>query len=1430
MNPPHRSSSVHRSAVPGYRKWYFGAGGSPGRRGMEAAPEPDPLPFEEIHEHAEITVGPPSTSADGYSAHGTFTIPEGAEGKKLYGTCSLFLGVDDWGILEVKDSGGNVVAQVDLKENPQTAGEQGGHKYHTGTGGAQLPSGTYSWEVSQTNIDYNPASGNTSICNYSIDVVPTEPGGRKEPEPCPCEGDTCDNSGGTPPSPSLARSGPEAGMESGALGNYSSAGCSVTAESGRRITRYTYACSGEADFSNEPATETADLLPLEGHVKTLTSTTWKYTTANHIKRTERRVTGLGVAGTRLTAEEQWLAGAANIHARGRTRFSRDLDGVQTWHDYAATTEHGALYTETVETRINGEAVPGQSTRAVTWITAEGQRVREENYLLLSTGQWALTGSAVYEFDTQNRWVKRTAGNGRLTERELMCDGGLLWETAENGIRTDYAYDTARQLVEVTRSAVMDGETVITPETITTYARDAAGRVLSTRQDTGAMTTQESTEYDLLGRMTSSTDVLGRVTTYAYSQDGLTVTQTVPSGATFITRSAPDGTVMEESGTGQRHVIYAIDLVNDGVRTFTKAVSGETETELQRSIVNGAGETLRTGVPNTVGGVIYTRRTYNAKGQLVKEQADAGNAATAMAPTLWEYDAFGNRTKETWKLADPATVSNSRITTWSYGAEQAEDGVYQVVTATRNNGRGPTCDETQKTLVSSLSSTLESKTVFIGPRGNISTQWSEYGTGALRTQKSSIPTSNVTATATVIDDFTTTQTDHAGITSTQTRAYAETGIIYTNTDGRGNTTTTRTDIAGRTVSVTDAAGNTASTAYDPWFDQPSAVTNALGNTACYGYDLRGRKTAEWGTAIQPLLFGYDEADRMTSLTTFREDAGDITTDPTGRTDGDVTTWSYDDATGLLIRKTWADGTHEDTTYNALNLRSTLTDARGVVTTWGYNLKKGVNNSVSYSDSTPGIQYAYNHLNQLTQVTDASGTRVLTYTPCNEPDTDAITIEGVSCQLQEHYDTYGRSSGYTLKQGTGVLQEVSQGYEADGRLASAGIRHGGTEQRFAYGYLAGSSLLSSLAMPDGIVRELSYEQRRDLLSGIDCRLGETVLVSRTQRCDALERPVTRTQRRGTEPAHSDSFSYNGRNELTGAALGAAPYGYSYDNIGNRKTAQEPAQELAYAANGLNQYTGIEESGEAPFVPTYDASGNQTLIKTSTGVWTVVYNAANRAVSFTSRDGATVVECGYDYLGRRYMKKVTQNGTVASHERYLYRGYLQIAALDMLDNRNVLRTLLWDPLEPVATRPLALVQDASLYCYGVDFNKNVSEVFDREGAVAAIYDYSPYGTATRTGRLVQPVQWSAEMHDDDLALVYYNYRYYNPRDGRWINRDPIAEQGGWNLYGFVRNSPYIFNDLNGNDRYISQILPDQLSDMTFTLHIGVAVDLWEKNKDGK
>ncbi|MFN4874207.1 MAG: tyrosine-type recombinase/integrase [Akkermansiaceae bacterium] len=37
---------------------------------------------------------------------------------------------------------------------------------------------------------------------------------------------------------------------------------------------------------------------------------------------------------------------------------------------------------------------------------------------------------------------------------------------------------------------------------------------------------------------------------------------------------------------------------------------------------------------------------------------------------------------------------------------------------------------------------------------------------------------------------------------------------------------------------------------------------------------------------------------------------------------------------------------------------------------------------------------------------------------------------------------------------------------------------------------------------------------------------------------------------------------------------------------------------------------------------------------------------------------------------------------------------------------------------------------------------------------------------------------------VVMYYGYRFYDPETGRWPSRDPIAEDGGINLYGFVAN----------------------------------------------
>ena len=116
--------------------------------------------------------------------------------------------------------------------------------------------------------------------------------------------------------------------------------------------------------------------------------------------------------------------------------------------------------------------------------------------------------------------------------------------------------------------------------------------------------------------------------------------------------------------------------------------------------------------------------------------------------------------------------------------------------------------------------------------------------------------------------------------------------------------------------------------------------------------------------------------------------------------------------------------------------------------------------------------------------------------------------------------------------------------------------------------------------------SYEAQRDLLTGQVYKRGGTGVAERLYTYNALGIPTTRrTARQGT--VRHDAFGYNERSELTSAALGSAPYTYAYDNIGNRKTAQEDAEAVTYAANDLNQYTDIT-TGEESFIPEYDLDG--------------------------------------------------------------------------------------------------------------------------------------------------------------------------------------------------------------------------------------------------
>jgi RHS repeat-associated protein len=275
-------------------------------------------------------------------------------------------------------------------------------------------------------------------------------------------------------------------------------------------------------------------------------------------------------------------------------------------------------------------------------------------------------------------------------------------------------------------------------------------------------------------------------------------------------------------------------------------------------------------------------------------------------------------------------------------------------------------------------------------------------------------------------------------------------------------------------------------------------------------------------------------------------------------------------------------------------------------------------------------------------------------------------------------------------------------------------------------------------------------------------------------------------------SEKLPKNAKNMVTDPTAPAILLGFAgsdpefSDDIGNREATTEFGTNHTYTANSLNQYAMVgrvvSNAPQEEFIPQFDDDGNQTLIKTTTGIWQVQYNGENRPILWSQ--GTNMISMSYDRQDRR----VTKN-----NQRFVYDGYLQIA-----DNNG--NAYVWDPTEKVATRPLAWLVLRSLGeggYYTHDGNKNVSEVVETNGSVAAHYDYAPFGAVraqTRTVAVANRFRFSSEYADDVLGLVYYNCRYYDPSIGRWLTRDAYEDV---EVYLYCVNDPLCCFDHIGNKK---------------------------------
>jgi len=101
------------------------------------------------------------------------------------------------------------------------------------------------------------------------------------------------------------------------------------------------------------------------------------------------------------------------------------------------------------------------------------------------------------------------------------------------------------------------------------------------------------------------------------------------------------------------------------------------------------------------------------------------------------------------------------------------------------------------------------------------------------------------------------------------------------------------------------------------------------------------------------------------------------------------------------------------------------------------------------------------------------------------------------------------------------------------------------------------------------------------------------------------------------------------------------------------------------------------------------------------------------------------------------------------------------------------------------------------------NGTAVVNTSGTVLERYAYSAFGirrimAADFSPRSTSSYDWGfgfqGQFRDAETGWYNYGYRFYVPLLGRWINRDPIGEDGGVNLYSFSKNSPRSSIDILG------------------------------------
>jgi len=429
------------------------------------------------------------------------------------------------------------------------------------------------------------------------------------------------------------------------------------------------------------------------------------------------------------------------------------------------------------------------------------------------------------------------------------------------------------------------------------------------------------------------------------------------------------------------------------------------------------------------------------------------------------------------------------------------------------------------------------------------------------------------------------------------------------------------------------------------------------------------------------------------------------------------------------------------------------------------------------------------------------------------------------LSYSYDSLNRVQSLSIGRDATSSDTESFGYDTLGRLSSVSASAGafGNVGTFGYSYVGNTSLLSQMTRPNGTKTVLSYENAGTAnashrLTGVQDvnATGDNIASfgygydGTTTANGFVDNRTSQTRSYGSEGAQTISYGYNPTSMLQGegAAAGGASTpalskNYVFDAMGNRTGATDAVAQTQTTStyNALNQLTGQSSystatgaavgTGSSAFG--YDGDGNMNSVtaKDASGVVTgqtsYAYDDASRLIGITTPSGKW--QFVYDGMSRLRISRSWNwvNGAWVqdSEKRRVYLG------MDVVQERDQNNNVTASYSGGLSARSTAI----GTVFYGFDGNGSVTSLTDATGAVVGSYTYDAWGnTLASSGAKAQenPYRYSGK---EQLAGYYsFGYRFYNAGLGRWINRDPLEEDGGINLYAYVEGNPVNTVDPDG------------------------------------